>query len=201
MKYKFKKKDDTAIGYGFVGIIVFYFLYSIIKNFLSLEAGYQILIIVLLTIVLTTLIYYGIKTKIEQKKLNEEKFNAIKISNIDNMNGQEFENYIAKLLKNRGYSIVLTKGSGDLGVDIIAHSGLMKVAVQTKRYNKKVSRTAVSDAVAGMKIYNCNATMVITNNYFQKGAIELAKANNCKLIDRDILVEWILNNHSIMTKE
>jgi len=55
----------------------------------------------------------------------------------------------------------------------------------------KVSRRAVSDAVAGQHYYNCDLAMVITNNYFQEGAIQLAKSTNCTLVDRDTLSEWI----------
>ena len=35
--------------------------------------------------------------------------------------------------------------------------------------------------------------MVVTNNYFTKGAKELAQSTACKLIDRDSLAQWILD--------
>lgn len=38
--------------------------------------------------------------------------------------------------------------------------------------------------------------MVITNNYFQKGAIILAESNNCLLIDRNLLITWIMEYQS-----
>ena len=174
--------------------LVVFLVYRGYELFTTLSIALRVTISLLLILGIFYFTYKIIKSKVNQRKLAKAKYNAINLSNIDNMPGQEFENYIAILLKNRGYSIEVTKGSGDLGVDILAQSGMMKYAVQTKRYNKKVSRTAVSDAVAGMKIWNCNGAMVITNNYFQKGAIELAKANNCKLIDRNVLTEWIYEN-------
>lgn len=33
--------------------------------------------------------------------------------------------------------------------------------------------------------------MVITNNYFSPGAVELAKSTGCILIDRDMLANWV----------
>jgi HJR/Mrr/RecB family endonuclease len=54
---------------------------------------------------------------------------------IDQMNGYEFEEYIAKLLIKLGYkSATVTKKSGDFGADIIAvDKNNKRVAVQCKR--------------------------------------------------------------------
>ncbi|WP_111710172.1 type I restriction-modification system subunit M N-terminal domain-containing protein [Lutibacter citreus] len=38
------------------------------------------------------------------------------------------------------------------------------------------------------------APQVITNNYFNRNAIELAEQNKVSLIDRDILIKWIQNS-------
>ena len=120
--------------------------------------------------------------------------NIIIDSNVDNMSGHDFENYIGKLFKKNGYRVNVTKGSGDYGVDIIAKKGDHKIAIQTKRRKSKVSRTAVSDAVGGMKHYQCNKSMVVTNNYFTEGAKKLAKSNNCDLVDRKDLERLIKQN-------
>ena len=120
-----------------------------------------------------------------------QRYRAIELSEVDSMEGIEFERYLKQVFTSRGYYVELTKASGDLGVDLIARSRNDKIAVQAKRQNDKVSRRAVSDAMAGMRHYGCNRAMVITNNYFQNGAIELAKSNDCELIDRDKLSEWI----------
>ena len=61
-----------------------------------------------------------------------------------------------------------------------------------KRQNSKVSRRAISDAVAGMQHYHCNKAMVITNNYFTPGAATLARSTGCALIDRGTLAAWIV---------
>lgn len=115
----------------------------------------------------------------------------IDISYVDNMDGHDFEHYVAKLLRNQGYRTEVTKGSGDLGIDVIAQKEDIKYAIQVKRYSSLVSRSAVSDAVAGKAHYRCNAAMVVTNSFFSKGAQKLARSNKCRLVDRDELKIWI----------
>jgi len=120
------------------------------------------------------------------------RFKAIQIANIDFMTGLEFERYLEMLLTSRGFIVTLTPASGDLGVDLIASDGAFRYAIQAKRQKGAVSRRAISDAVAGLQHYGCDAAMVITNSYFTAGAKTLADSTNCILIDRDLLSEWIL---------
>jgi len=121
----------------------------------------------------------------------EKKYRGMKIANIDLLTGIEFEQYLKRVLTNQGYSVSTTSVRGDLGVDLVAIGNGEKIAIQAKRHENKVSRRAISDAVAGMHHYGCNKAMVITNNYFSPGAIELAQSTGCILIDRDTLAEWI----------
>ncbi|MBX3047667.1 MAG: restriction endonuclease [Anaerolineales bacterium] len=109
------------------------------------------------------------------------------LDKIDKLSGIEFEKYIIGVLKEHGYAVSLSGKSGDLGVDILAEKNDIKYAIQCKRQGSMVSRRAVSDAVAGMQHYNCDQAVVITNNRFSPGAKQLAKSNDCILIDREML--------------
>jgi restriction system protein len=126
-----------------------------------------------------------------KKFLNRHKYRELRLSNIDEMSGLEFENYLKQVLAHKGYCVEKTPASGDLGVDLIAERGHSRLAIQVKRYQGKVSRTAVSDAVAGMHHYGCNRSMVITNSSFSPGARSLAESTQCILVDREILSTWI----------
>lgn len=130
--------------------------------------------------------------KEEIEKREKEKFNAIQVADIDSMTGVDFEKYLKKLLIAMDYDVILTKTSGDFGVDLIASKENDKIAIQAKRYKTKVSRRAISDAVAGMQHYNCNKAMVITSSYFTRDAFRFANSTNCRLIDRDTLASWIV---------
>lgn len=114
------------------------------------------------------------------------------LEQVDSFDGFQFEQYVAGLLRQQGFTVELTKASGDFGVDIIAEKTPSKYATQVKRQTSPVSRHAVSDAVAGMRHYGCNSAMVITNNYFSPGAIELAKSTECELVDRATLTKWMI---------
>lgn len=129
-----------------------------------------------------------------------QKFRAIQIANIDSMTGIEFERYLRQLLTSQGYSVTMTPGSGDLGVDLVAARGSDRIAIQVKRYNTKISRRAISDAVAGMNHYRCNRAMVITNSTFTPGALTLARSTGCTLIDRNTLAQWIVTLQNANTR-
>ena len=137
------------------------------------------------------LLYMGIEKKRRRRFEEEIRFRAVRLVDLHSINPSGFEEYVAKLLDHRGYKTKVVGQAGDMGVDVIASKGAEKYAIQVKRYSKPVSRTAVSDAVAGAAYHRCNAAMVVTNNYFTKGALALARSTNCQLVDRDTLAKWI----------
>ena len=66
---------------------------------------------------------------------------------LDEMEGVEFEQYCAELLRNRGFiDVKLTKASGDFGVDILAEKDGVTYAIQCKRYADPVGVKAVQEA-------------------------------------------------------
>lgn len=119
------------------------------------------------------------------------KNNLTLIEKIDCMSGKEFESFIATLFQKKGFKVLQTPISGDFGIDVIIENSFIKIGIQTKCYNDKVSNSAVQEAVTGIKHYNLDKAMVITNNYFQPSAIALAKDNNVILWDRDKLLQEI----------
>ena len=134
------------------------------------------IIIIVLTIAAIVYLIFG------YKKINT------KLIDIDNMDGVQFENYCADLLKRVGYyNVKVTSASNDYGVDVLAKKNGIKYAVQCKRYSHKVDNSAVQEIVAGKQYYNCDRAIVITNNYYTDNAINLANANNVELWDRDFL--------------
>jgi restriction system protein len=110
---------------------------------------------------------------------------------VDSMTGLEFEKYVARLLKARGYGHIRLTEHYDLGVDIIAENEGIRYGIQVKRYSGLVKAEAVRQVVTALKHYNCDRAMVITNSTFSHTAKRLADSNNCLLIDRDELALWI----------
>lgn len=111
---------------------------------------------------------------------------------VDEMPGPRFEELVAELLQLTGFETNVTPRSGDLGADIIAESENHRISVQAKRYGpgNRVSRSAVSDAIAARAHYDCNEAMVVTNREFSRQVAEFA-ADRCYLIDRTLLAPWL----------
>ena len=110
------------------------------------------------------------------------------ISEVDGMDGHEFEYFCADLLRKDGFSDVsVTKGSGDQGVDILATKGGIKYAIQCKNYASALGNTPVQEVNAGKTFYNCHVGVVMTNSTFTPGAKSLAQATGVLLWDRAVL--------------
>ena len=115
-------------------------------------------------------------------------------SRMDRMTGEEFEEWCAAGFRKIGYDAVVTKASGDYGVDILLYKrrliGRSKrpyAAVQAKCYSGKVGVAAVQQAAAGKAYYKAKTAMVATNSTYTKPAIELAQANGVRLLDGSLL--------------
>lgn len=119
------------------------------------------------------------------------------LEKIDNLSGKEFEYFIMKLLNVLEFENVSnTKISSDYGVDLVATKNNETYAIQCKRHKNRIGIEAVQQIVAGKTYYKCTNAIVITNNYFTKNAIELAKINNVKLWDRRKL-ELLIENYFV----
>lgn len=111
---------------------------------------------------------------------------------IDTMEGHQFEQFCAVLLRKNGYSDVeVTRGSGDQGIDIIAYKDGVKFGVQCKCYSTDISNKAVQEAYSGKTYYNCHVGVVLTNRYFTHSAVDLSKSNGILLWDREHLLDLV----------
>ncbi len=119
------------------------------------------------------------------------------VADTDNMDGFRFEQYCADILKKNGFSnVVVTQGSGDYGVDIVAEKDLLSYAIQCKCYSGSVGNDAVQEVYSGKSKYKCTVAVVLTNSYFTKSAKETAEFNSVILWDRDYLNQMIKNAYS-----
>lgn len=109
-------------------------------------------------------------------------------SDIDMMEGRDFEYFCAQLLQRKGFlEVEVTKGSGDYGVDILAEKDGVTYAIQCKCYTTPVGVKAVQEAYAGRDYYDRMVGAVLTNQYFTTPAVEAAKKLKILLWDRGYL--------------
>lgn len=132
--------------------------------------GFLILLILLLVSAFTLSKHYG---------------RHFKMTEMDEMEGVDFEDFCATLLSQRGFDeIELTKTSGDYGIDILAQKEGVTYAIQCKRYSEPVGVKAIQEAYAGRDYYDRMVGVVMTNQYFTAPAVEAAKKLKILLWDR-----------------
>ena len=109
-------------------------------------------------------------------------------SEVDEMEGHDFEYFCADLLEKSGFlAVEVTKGSGDYGADILAEKDGITYAIQCKCYHSPIGVKAVQEAYAGRDYYDCMVGAVLTNQYFTSPAVEAAKKLKILLWDRGYL--------------
>lgn len=140
------------------------------------------------------------KAKREEEKIYKDLLNTNiqeQLIRVDNLEGLQFEKYIGELLKKIGFkNVIVTKGSGDFGADIVAEKDNDKYAFQCKRFSSTIGPRPIGEVLRGMNKYKCNKGVVITNNYFTNQAIQEAKVSNIELWDRDKL-SFLIGNSKI----
>ena len=129
--------------------------------------------------------------KMNQLK-KQKKLNASGILQVDVMSGAEFEEFLRLRYQSEGYTVRKTPYAGDYGADLILENGPQKIAIQAKRHKSNVGIKAVQEISAAKLHYGANEAWVVTNSFFTKAAIELARSNKVKLVNRNELVEILL---------
>lgn len=109
------------------------------------------------------------------------------------LRGDDFEKLLCRLFEAMGYAVQHIGKSGDQGGDVIANRNGERILIQAKCYRDwSVGNAAVQQAVAAMKYYDCNKTMVITTSgNFTKEAVALAQANATELVSKPRLSELL----------
>src|SRR4029079_3746662 len=102
---------------------------------------------------------------------------------VDGLSGVEFETWIAKLLKERGFEVQGTPITGDQGADLIAKKDGRTIIIQAKCYQGTVGNKAVQEVISALAYYGGDEGWVVTNSFFTPSAKALAQKSNVKLID------------------
>ncbi len=186
MSYRRRRASNpsSVIVMGMLAIVAYWLLYSQVHidlGFLALTIEIMAVCVVVLALVLWWLPRYQAK----------KRWQAITAAQVDRMSGEDFEQFLGALLRSRGFSVAFTRRSGDFGADIVASKDGARYSIQAKRRRRSIDRSAIADAVGAMALYHCSKSMVITSSYFTNQAKQFAKANNCQLVDRDQLADWI----------
>lgn len=127
-----------------------------------------------------------------KRTLRHNKLKKSGILNVDEMTGREFEEYLRVLFREKGYQVQLTSTTGDFGADLIMSTKNKKIVVQAKRYKKNVGLKAVQEISTAKNHFNADDCWVVTNSYYTEPAKKLAASNRVRLVDRELLMKWML---------
>lgn len=146
-----------------------------------------ILAIVFFPITIAVFVVSIVKGKKEEREIHEFLEN-IQLSDIDAINGYQFEEIIDYLFRYYGYKTSITKKSGDYGVDVFASRKQENYCIQAKLYyNHSVGASAIQQINTAKNYYGCDYSVVITNSRYSKQAVDMARKLNVILLDRDDL--------------
>ncbi len=94
-----------------------------------------------------------------------------------------FEEWCAAELRAAGWRADVTRQSGDQGVDVIAHSSGLTMAVQCKLYSKSVGNKAVQEVFTGQAFYGADIAVVVASAGFTPSARDVAGRVGVHLVD------------------
>ncbi|MCL6446829.1 MAG: restriction endonuclease [Armatimonadetes bacterium] len=118
---------------------------------------------------------------------------------IDNMTGQQFEEFLAELFTRLGCQVEITPAIKDHGADLIAVTPSGKrIAVQAKKLADygNISSRVLGDLWRGLAWYKCTSAILVTNQFVTEQGKAEAKKFNFIIWDRPELRKKIQAAHN-----
>lgn len=112
------------------------------------------------------------------------KLSRLQLEQIDRLSGLDFEYYLYYLFKKKHIHTRITSYTHDFGADLILKYHGKRIVIQAKRWNDNVGIQAVQETIGAMSYYKAKYGVVITNSFYTKSAVELAKASDIVLLNR-----------------
>ena len=152
------------------------------------DISYIIAIIILCVLLLFILITYSDTLFWKDKSGIEYR----SLSDLKRMHPFKFEDYIAKLYKNMGYSVKQTKRTGDGGKDMIATKNGQTYFVECKRYSDPINVHKMRDFVGACVLGGKDVKGIyVTTSSFTNDAKSAANRIGIQMIDGNKLMSMI----------
>lgn len=111
--------------------------------------------------------------------------------------GYQFEAWVARHLRQYGWTASVTRAQGDQGIDVIAAQRGLSLGIQCKRYSGSVGNKAVQEAFSGAKHLGLDRAAVLTNAKVTRSGKALAASTDVLLLaieDIPTLTERLLTD-------
>ena len=152
------------------------------------DISYAIAIIILCVLLLFILTIYSDTLFWKDKSAIEYR----SLSDLKRMHPFKFEDYVAKLYKNMGYSVKQTKRTGDGGKDIVATKNGQTYFVECKRYSDPINVHKMRDFVGACVLGGKDVKGIyVTTSSFTNDAKSAANRIGIQMIDGNKLMSMI----------
>lgn len=152
------------------------------------DISYVIAIIILCVLLLFILTTYSDTLFWKDKSVIEYR----SLSDLKRMHPFKFEDYVAKLYKNMGYSVKQTKRTGDGGKDIVATKNGQTYFVECKRYSDPINVHKMRDFVGACVLGGKDVKGIyVTTSSFTNDAKSAANRIGIQMIDGNKLMSMI----------
>lgn len=198
----------------FIGPIGPLFLWIGIGAPTDMSPGVAIVFAIIFAVVVAGMFFFGIigamKSKADAIFLAQYGFDPV--SEIDmqkvlertqtlqeaySLSPTEFEELIGQLFVKMGYHVVVTRSTGDEGVDLYLHKDELVELVQCKRYKGNVSVQTVREFFGVLVDKNANKGYIITTGHFTLPALQFADGKAIQLIDGPELAQLLTSVNSV----
>jgi len=115
----------------------------------------------------------------------DDMLSASKVDEPIPLDGIAFEHWCANQIEAQGWSVAVSKATGDQGIDVLAENGDVRVAIQCKRYSNPIGNKAVQEAFTGAQDVDAGHSCVIGTGGFTPSARSIAAKTGVQLIDAD----------------
>jgi hypothetical protein len=105
------------------------------------------------------------------------------------LRGIKLEKAIAELYEKMGYSVQMTKASGDEGIDLILSKQYETIVVQCKGHEKPIGVGIVRELYGSMMHFGANKAILVCPSGFTKGVLQFATDKTISLISANDLIK------------
>lgn len=127
-------------------------------------------------------------------KFKEKNSDVLSIFDLDKLSGNEFQEYLGKIIETNGFTNVKVIGTtADQGGDLLAMKNDTQFVIQAKRYSidRKVNNSAIQEVLGAIAVYSATKGIVATNSFYTHSARNLANINNVELWDRSDIMNFL----------
>ncbi len=103
----------------------------------------------------------------------------------ESLSGREFEFEMANLFRTHGYTVDVTGGSGDKGVDLAMTKGDRCTVVQCKRYKNRANPAVVRELYGTLTAIGAHDAILVCTGGFTSGVYNFVRDKPIQLIDMD----------------